>query len=187
MKHLLKAEYANVRLRPLDELDIEQLRVWRNNKYETRFLRQIGEITPAMQKQWFRSYLQNEHEICFAIEEIEKLNRIVGSLALYDFNETVSEIGKIQIGDSHAHGLGIGRISFVMAMRIGFKILGFKKIIAAVHKENIPALKNYMTIGFEIVGEHEASMGGIEFEIEINEKKLIAHNSYYDDILIASG
>lgn len=184
MNHKYGASYDNVRLRPLEKNDIENLRVWRNDKTKTQFLKPIGEITPDMQQKWFENYLDNPDEITFAIEETQGLNRLVGSLALYNFHGNKAEIGKIQIGDSEANGRGIGRKSFVMAMWIGVKKLGLKKFVASVHRENVPAHLNDMRIGFLIVGEHEAQMGGIEDEIEIDEKRLVEINPYVSDIII---
>lgn len=182
MKHNYTARYGNVLLRPLAEGDIENLRMWRNNTHQTRFLRPVGHITPEMQKQWFEKYLTNENELTFAIVETKDLKRMVGSVALYDFNGDVAEIGKIQIGDPEAGGRGLGRISLVMAMWIGFKRLGLKKIVASVHQENISAHKNDMQVGFKIVGTHPSIVGGIEDEIEIDEARLIEVNSYAAEI-----
>lgn len=184
MNHKYGASYDNVRLRPLEKNDIENLRVWRNDKSKTQFLKPIGEITPEMQLEWFKKYLDNQDEITFAIEETKDLNRMVGSVTLYNFHGKVAEVGKIQIGDREANGRGIGRKSLVMAMWIGFKKLELEKIVGAVHRENIAAHKNDMKIGFLVVGEHEAPMGGVEDEIEIDEKRLTEVNPYVSDIII---
>lgn len=182
MKHNYSARYGNILLRPLEEGDIENLRVWRNNTHQTRFLRPVGHITPEMQQQWFEKYLTNENEITFAIVETKDLNRMVGSVALYDFEGDVAEIGKIQIGDPEAGGRGIGRVSLVMAMWIGFKRMGLKKIIASVHQENIAAHKNDMKVGFQIVGNHPSVVGGLEDEIKIDEARLCEVNTYTPEI-----
>ena len=184
MKHNYCASYDNVRLRPLEKRDIESLRIWRNDKSKTQFLKPIIEITPEMQLEWFEKYLDNPDEIIFAIEETKDLNRMVGSVALYNFHGNVAEVGKIQIGDSEANGRGIGRKSLVMAMWIAFRRLGLEKIVGAVHRENIAAHRNDIKIGFFIVGEHEACMGGIEDEIEIDETRLSDVNSYVSDIIV---
>lgn len=182
MKHNYSARFANVLLRPLEEGDIENLRRWRNDMQQSRFLRPIGHITSEMQRAWFQKYLTNENEMTFAIVETKDLNRMVGSVALYDFDGNIAEIGKIQIGDPEAGGRGLGRISLVMAMWIGFKKLGLNKIIGAVHQENISAHKNDMRVGFRIVGTHPAIVGGIEDELEIDEKRLCEVNTYVNEI-----
>lgn len=184
MRHNYGAICQNVKLRPLEQGDIEWLRIWRNDDSQTRFLRRLDEITPQMQEKWFEKYLGNSAEIIFAIEEIEQLNRLVGSVALYNFNGDTAEIGRIQVGDPKAHGRGIGEKSFVMALLIGFQRLGLKKITASVHQENIAAHKTYIKIGFRITGHHAAPMGGIEDEIEIDENRLMEVNKYISKIVI---
>lgn len=180
---MYEASYNNVRIRPLEKKDIEQLRLWRNNPENTKYLRNIGIVTPEMQNAWFDGYLKRDEDVIFAIEETKELNRLVGSLSLYDFENGVAEIGKILIGDPEAHGKGIGRISFVLAMMIGFKELGLNKIVASVSPENIPAYTNYMKIGFEICGQHDF-MDGIEYEIVLDYKKMREKNTYIEEVTI---
>lgn len=184
MKHTYSAIYQDVCIRPLEKRDIEKLRIWRNDSYKTRFLRQIGEITPKMQEKWYEDYLEDNNIIIFAIEELYDLKRMVGSLALYDFKGNIAEIGKIQIGDTEANGRGIGRKSMVMAMWIGFECLGLKNIVGFVHRDNIAAHSNDMKIGFHITGFHEAAVGGYEDEIEINRQRLMEVNPYVREIQI---
>lgn len=184
MKHRYGAVYDNVRIRPLEKGDIENLRKWRNNAEKTQFLRKIPYITSDMQEKWYEEYLKNSDEITFAIDEITDLNRMVGSVSLYNFQNDTAEIGKIQVGDEEASGRGIGRKSLVMAMKIAFELLGIKKIVGAVHQNNIAAHKNDIKIGFLIVGKHEAPMGGFEDEIEISAKRLAEVNDYVNKIVI---
>lgn len=108
MNHQYHASYENIMLRPLERKDIENLRVWRNDATQTRFLRKIDHITPEMQEKWYESYLKDNDTIAFAIEETEHLHRMVGSLSLYDFREEQAEIGRLQVGDMEARGHGIG-------------------------------------------------------------------------------
>jgi len=184
MKHTYGAVYDNVKLRPLEHGDIENLRIWRNDTSQTQFLRPIGEITPEMQEKWFENYLSNTGEMVFAIEETIELNRLVGSVALYNIGGETAEVGKIQIGDAEAHGRGIGSKSFVMALLIGFQKLGLKKIVGSVHRDNIAAYKTDMKIGFQVTGHHEAIVGGIEDEIEIDETRLKEVNQYVPEIIL---
>lgn len=182
MKHNYSAAYANVLLRPLCSEDIENLRIWRNNAQQTKFLRPIGHITPQMQQAWFDSYLEDPDMLVFAIVENRDLNRMVGSVALYNFKGNEAEVGKIQIGDPEASGRGLGKTSLVLAMWIGFKKMGLKKIVGAVHQENIAAHKTDMKIGFRIVGNHLAEVGGLEDDIEIDEARLCEINPYTAEI-----
>ncbi len=187
MKHNFYGEHLNVAIKPLKVENLESLRVWRNNKEQTKFLRPIGEITPEMQLNWFYSYLNNPQDIIFGIYETEKLNRLVGSLSIYDIKDGRAEIGKIQIGDSEAHGMGIGRTSLIISMKIGFELIGLTEIYASVHQNNVAARTNDLKIGFKIVGSHPSSVGGMEDEIVIHSDELYAANPNVDKIKIYIG
>lgn len=187
MKHNLFGNYANVSLKPLSVNDIDALRLWRNDKGQTKFLKPIEEITPEMQLNWYNSYLNNPQDVIFGIFETRDLNRLVGSLSIYDIKGGRAEIGKIQIGDSEAHGKGIGRISLVIAMKIGFELLELDEIYASVHQDNVAARINDLRIGFKIIGNHQSPVGGLEDELTIHKEELYRVNRYVDDINVYRG
>lgn len=186
MRHNYIAKLDDILIRQLEEKDIELLRKWRNDLKSTRFLRNIGYITEEMQKRWYKSYLNNKQDIIFAIEDTGELKCVVGSLSLYDWDkgQNICEIGRIQIGDSAAHGKGIGRKSLVMAMKIAFHKLGITKIVASVHPDNVQAYHNDMKIGFRVIGEIPAVSvaGGNELLLEMLEEDARNNNSYYGQI-----
>lgn len=184
MEHNYYSKYENVELRPLEHKDIELLRIWRNDQFATRFLRQVGTIEPEMQEKWYNSYLNDSDIIIFSIFEINKLKRMVGSVALYNFRDGKCEIGKIQIGDPEAHGMGIGKKALVMAMKIGFECLSLKVIDGIVHQQNTPAHKNDISIGFKIVGQQESQVGGYEDIIEIDYERLKEFSPYVNEVII---
>ena len=175
---------GNMILTSLDKGDIELLRKWRNDTTQTKFLRKIDYITSEAQVKWFDSYLNDDTQIVFAIHETKELNRVVGSVSLYNINleKLTCEVGRIQIGDPEAHGMGLGRKSLVGAIKVAFRCLGIKKIEASVHKDNIQAHTNDIKIGFRIVGEIDSVVGGKEDLIEMTESDAISANSYYDEI-----
>lgn len=172
MNHNYTIKNQNVFLRPLGENDIELLRNWRNDKSNSKFLRQIPYITKEAQKQWFVNYLNNADEICFAIEECCELNRVVGSLSLYNFNGDTAEFGKILIGDIEAHGKQIGFNATVAALRIAFETLKLKKVVLEVYEENIAAKRIYEKAGFVCKGVLREDDIGIAVEYEINNTHL---------------
>lgn len=184
MNHNYSAKYKNVVIRPLNAMDIENLRNWRNDSSQTKFLRQVDYITPEMQLEWYNKYLQDPLEIKFAIDEISELNRMIGSIAIYDIDNDnrIAEIGKIQIGDTAAHGKGIGKYILVMAMKIAFNELNMCKIISKVSPYNIPAYTNDMKVGFRVVGSHTTDTGIVEDDIELTENELKKANVYYNQI-----
>lgn len=154
MEHTYKNTYKNVTIRPLNVNDIEFLRMWRNDESNTLFLRKLPFITTEMQRLWFDKYLSNTDEICFAIDETNVLNRIVGSLSLYDFKERQAEFGKILIGDDEAHGKNIGVNSIIALLYIAFDDLKLDRIILHVYAENRGAVHIYNKVGFTIEETH---------------------------------
>ncbi len=184
MNHNYTAKYKNIVLRPLMHDDIEHLRVWRNDRHATRFLRQIGHITPEMQEKWFETYLGNNKEITFAIVETERIGGIVGSISIYDIEGDTAEFGKLQIGEQRAHGMKIGSIATAMALAVAFDKIGITRIVGCVHRENIAAHKSYMRIGFKITGEQPAAVGGMEDLIEIDKETLLRVNDYAKDFIL---
>ncbi len=182
MNHSLFGKYLNVELRPICSCDLEPLRKWRNDKNATSFLTPIDPITIESQKKWFRDYIVDENIYTFAIVEKEHLNRIVGSVSLYNFRGLVAEIGKIQIGDTEAHGMGIGKKALVICAKIGFEHLGLSLIDGAVHQQNIAAHKNDIAVGFAVVGQKPSVAGGLEDIIEITYDRLKEVNPYVKDI-----
>ena len=127
-------------------------------------------------------YLDDETEMIFAIIDYSISDELVGSVSLYNIQENVAEVGKILIGDTRAHGKGIGRKALALAMEIGFRKLNLSKIVGAVSPENIQAYTNDMRVGFEIVGEHILENGILEKEIEINVSKLHSANEYLKNV-----
>ena len=136
MKHEFVSYYKNIRIRPLEEYDIESLRNWRNNPTNTKFLTKISYITPEMQEKWFKDGLEKPNEYIFAIDEIKELNKLVGSFSLYNIVDEEAEFGKFLIGEDRVHGKSIGLYTLTVALEIAFNKLKLKKVYLRVYKDN---------------------------------------------------
>ena len=167
MNHNFHIDYANVALRPLSIDDIEKLRIWRNDTNNSKYLSKNPYITPKMQDRWFKEYLFNEDEVCFAIVEKCNLNRLVGSLSLYDFEDKTCFFGKILIGDPEAHGRKVGLNASKAAIQIAHEQLYIREIKLLVFPENIAACKIYKDAGFILDNEHVTSEGKREYLMTI--------------------
>ena len=177
MIHAYSRKEKNVLLRPLEEKDIEQLRVWRNNPSNTKYLRKIPIITKEKQRSWFVSYLNNPDELIFAIEECEDLNRLVGSLSLYSFNGSSCCFGRILVGDNEAHNKNVGLNATIAVIKVAFYQLGLEKIELTVFPENLPALTIYNKAGFNIENEHITEEGRIEYLMVIKKEDISTDNN----------
>ena len=178
MEHKFEGSYKNIKLVPLKHENLELLREWRNDVNDSKFLRHIGHITKEMQEKWYKDYLTDKDSYVFAIYEMEKLNRLIGSVSLYNFRGDIAEIGKIQIGDKEARGIGAGKITLVIACKIGFELMNLKIIDGHVHKDNIAAYKSDMAVGFKVIKESLTA----EDYIQMTYEDLKKANSYVDEV-----
>lgn len=104
-----------------------------------------------MQQKWFKNYLQNNDELSFAIVETQALNRMVGSLSLYNFSEQSAEFGKMLIGDVEAHGRSVGYHAIRAVLDIAFNALTLEKVFLYVYEDNKIAAHLCDKIGFKII------------------------------------
>lgn len=153
MKHNFSKIYKNVRIRPLTIMDLDKLREWRNNPKNNLYLSNIPYITSEMQNEWFNRSQEKTGEYVFAIDEISKLHRLVGSLSLYNIESKKAEFGKILIGDIEAHGNRVGVNATIALLYLGFNIFKLEEIYLHVYKDNIPAIKVYRKVGFKEIDE----------------------------------
>lgn len=168
MKPMWCAKYQNIMIRPIQKQDIEFLRLWRNDKSISKYLNPLPEITKEMQEKWYNGYIDDSSIITYAIIECDKLNRIIGSVALYDFDMDSAHTGKIVIGDKEAKGYGLGFWGWALAIHIGFQKLGISKYKAEAHEENIASQKTIKKLGFQKVGRHAFDPFGFETDFVLD-------------------
>lgn len=184
MKQNIFSSYKNVDLRPLNENDLELLRIWRNDANNSKYMQPLKYITSEMQINWFENYLSNSDLYTFSILENNVLNRLVGSVSLYNFNKISAEYGKIMVGDPEAHGKNIGKNAICLCLHIGFTEFNLEKITASVHEKNIPAFKIDQQVGFSVIGRHFYNNEGDELELAISKSEFYKRNPELKNILI---
>ena len=183
MKHNLTAKYKHVLLRPVQKDDLESLRIWRNDKERTPYLSKIDYITSEMQLAWYERDLTDTNCYTLAIEECEKLNSIIGSVALYNFKESRVEFGRALIGHTEARGKGMGFLATVLCLYIGFTAFDVDRIVASVHEDNLAAIKAYEKSGFVVVGKHLYEHGGFELEIVAPKTDFFKKHDFLNEII----
>ena len=153
MKHSYRFQYKRILLRPLEERDIEELRILRNKN--RIFFNDSRIISPEQQKAWFQHYYDNENDIMFAVELLNRPNEFIGSIALYHIDRVakVAEWGRTIIDKEKAPLKGLGVEANVAVGCIAFDQLGLKKITAEFLKFNEGARKIDTRAGAIIVGE----------------------------------
>lgn len=169
-------------IRPIEKDDIETLRLWRNDKSISTYLNPLPEITKAMQEKWYKGYVNDSSIITYAIVECNKLNRMVGSVALYDFEEESAHTGKIVIGDLEARGHGLGFWGWAMAIQIGFQKLGITACKAEAHEENWASQKTIRKLGFREVGRHPFPAFGYETDFILDKAHFEEIHDFLPDV-----
>ena len=157
MKHACRCGYGRVLLRPLEEGDLEALRVLRNaNRY---FFNTTGYIESQQQRDWFAAYLAKPDDWMFAVELSARPGVFVGAIALYglDRETKTAEFGRTLVDKTLAPESGIGTEAVRAVCRFAFRELGLKKVTAEVLKTNLRAQRAYAKAGCVVAGENGES------------------------------
>ena len=153
MRHNYHFQHGRISLRPLEERDIEELRVLRNKNQE--FFFQSSQISEEQQKEWFQRYLAKNDDVMFAVELVERPGEFIGAIAIYDIdpNSGIAECGRTVLDKDKAPIKGIGTEVTAAACYVAFSQMGVKKIVAQILKSNERILKVDTRAGFVVVGE----------------------------------
>lgn len=155
MKHSYEFEFKRIILKPLEQEDIESLRILRNR--ERQYFATQQEIAKEGQEKWYQSYLKKEDDIMFKIVKKENPEEFIGAIALYDINpeNKTAEFGRTLVDKTKAPEKGIGTDATKAVCLFGFDIINVEKIVGEALKTNKRILKVYDRAGFAIVGEEK--------------------------------
>lgn len=163
-------EDNNIRLRLIDEHDIEQLRLWRNSIENSKYFFTNNYISSEEQKKWFQNYLEKTNDYMFVIEEKEA-SRAIGMVGIYNIDSLKheAEIGRLLIGDKSYRGKGLGYKTILLVCKYATDYLELEKVYLEVLVSNTVAIQSYLKTGFfEVEKIIEGNMMAIRME-----KKLI--------------
>lgn len=166
MKHNLEFEYGRIVLKPLEEVDIEELRVLRNK--ESQYFSSAIEILPEQQREWYKKYQFQTNDIMFKVVKKDKPEEFIGAIAVYDIDEQkhTAVVGRTVIDKIKAPEKGIGMEATKAVCKFAFEKLGTKKIVASVLKSNERIIKVDTRVGFKIVGDIDNDTYAIELTPE---------------------
>ena len=146
-----------VSLRPLEEADLAATLAWRNQSQIRKWFFYSDEITPAQHRRWFEQYRARDDDFVFIIEEMDRLKRPVGQVALYniDWVRGRAEFGRLMIGDPEAAGLGLAKLATARLVEEGLGPWCLKEIFLEVMPANRAALAVYAACGFRVLESPE--------------------------------
>jgi len=143
MKHTYSVRLGELQLRPLEEADLENVRLLRNRNRQ--WFVYSGEITQERQKTWYQQYLLQDGDYMFSAFY---RNIWIGAAALYDTADGQTEFGRLLVDRVAAGRGGLGTEITKAICQIGFEQLSIKTICLEVYTDNIPAQVTYLKAGF---------------------------------------
>lgn len=148
MKHDYEFAYERIILKPLEEKDIESLRILRNK--EKQYFFTGDDITPEQQKVWYANYLKKNDDIMFKVVKKEEPDKFIGAIAVYEinFDEETAEVGRTVIDKEKAPEKGIGTEAVKAVCKFAFGVIKLKKLTLEVFKNNDRATRVYEKTGF---------------------------------------
>lgn len=143
----------NVTLRPLQEGDAQTSYRWRNDAQVWRFTgnRPSAQITEDIEREWIRKVLARPDERRFAIC-LGEMQDYVGNVQLTCITASEAEF-HIFIGETCAHGKGVGTQATQLLLDYARDILGLEQVYLSVHPDNAAAIRAYEKCGFVLSSE----------------------------------
>jgi diamine N-acetyltransferase len=142
----------HVRLEPLEQEDLEQTRLWANDRRLQQLMLRCLPVTRFDQQQWFERLARDESRLVLAVKSLSD-GRHIGNTGFYhiDYIHRRAEFW-ILIGEPDCRGGGLGRDVTGLMLDFGFNSLNLNKIHLSVGSSNQAALALYQSLGFSLDG-----------------------------------
>jgi UDP-4-amino-4,6-dideoxy-N-acetyl-beta-L-altrosamine N-acetyltransferase len=141
-----------VRLRRIENSDIEMIRLWRNDPKILKYMNYKEIITPEMQKNWFLS-INNSNNFYYIIE-IDNNKIGLANFKNVDYTASTMESGIFIYNDEYLGTIVPFQTSLCL-YDFGFFELKIITCFAHILKTNSNAIKFNKAIGFELESEQE--------------------------------
>lgn len=118
---------SRVRLRPVEERDLDLIVRWRNDPGVHRFFFSPFFINPGGQKKWYQDLLADQNRVVSMIETLE--GKTVGMLALtsIDWRNQAAEAGNLLI-DPDERGKGYVEDAMYIGIKYAFEELNLHRL-----------------------------------------------------------
>ncbi len=136
----------DIKLKPLTEVDIELVRMWRNSRDVAKYMYTENEISSDQQREWFAS-IQNRKDCEYWIIEYD--GKKIGLANLVDINQTLQSCyWAFYLGEPAVRGAGIGSKIEYNVLTYVFDVLKLNKLRCEVFVENDTVIKMHEKFGF---------------------------------------
>ena len=152
MKHHYSYDGTDLLLRPLEEKDIESLRLLRNRPENRIWFFSSDLITKEGQKAWFHRYLTKENDFMFSVYLPEKPNGFMGAVAIYGYESDKDsfEVGRLLLDSANLPRRGMGVELIRCVCELVREVWGNIGLRAQVFSDNARSLRCFLQNGFEI-------------------------------------
>jgi RimJ/RimL family protein N-acetyltransferase len=164
-------EGYQVKLLPIAECHLEQLRIWRNSEHVRQNMLSQGHISEEQQKAWFAHICRARNQFHYAIEYKQQL---IGSCNIKTRGQQADiysaahfELG-LYIGDTNYLSNIIAFAPTLLMNDYCFESLKAAALHAVVIPENIAALRYNQQLGYKIVKRAEL----VELSLEYTDYQL---------------
>jgi len=145
----------HVRLRLLEERDLELTRGWRNQPDVRQWFVNSETVTPERHRQWYVDYCGWADDFVFVIEQVHD-RRPVGQVSLYrvDRDRGSAEFGRMMIGEPSARQRGLAREATLLTLALAFDQWQLSVLALEVKATNVAARRLYCHCGFVETSRH---------------------------------
>ncbi len=143
-------EGTSIRLRPLDERDLDAMYRWHSDTELIRYMQayQDPPITHSQIEKRIQKSLAGSHDrVDMIIESKDGQRAGVVYLQDIDYRNRKAEIGVI-VGEHDQQGKGMGTEAVEMILQVGFERLSLHRIYGSIDPANVPSIRVFENLGF---------------------------------------
>ncbi len=139
---------GRIRLRALEEGDLERTRAWVNDPEVARLVNRVGPVSGAEHREWFTRTVNDPQQVIFAIDVVAE-DRHIGNCGFKHVDQRVRKAELwIYLGDASCWGKGYGLEACRALVRYGFERMNLNRIHLYTPAYNERAAALYEKLGF---------------------------------------
>ena len=151
-KNVKAIESDRVRLRLLEENDLDLTLSWRNQDGIRKWFFFQDKIEATNHRVWYEKYQARDNDYVFIIEAKDLDWLPIGQVSIYniDWEKSKGEYGRLMIGEKIAKGKGYAQDATSLILKVASKVFELKEIYLEVYTQNQSARRVYEKCGFEV-------------------------------------
>lgn len=153
-RHIQPIACDRVRIRLLQEADLNLTLAWRNQDRVRTSLVTSRALTLEEHLAWHRNYSTKDDDFVFVIEEVSSSHAPVGQISIYaiDWRKKKAEFGRLLIGEESALGRGFASAATRLVLDLAFGSFDLQSVRLEVFQTNARAIALYAKQGFTELG-----------------------------------